>query len=76
MLIKQSLPELPALLYAAQILYPGLNLMTIIQRAIFNKYGDYSFSLNDTQLIEAIKAFIVKWYPYYHIKAVEYHKAR
>ena len=23
-----------------------------------------------------IKAFIVKWFPYYHIKAVEYRKAR
>ena len=62
MLIKQSLPELPALLYAAQVLYPGLNLMTIIQRAIQYKYQMYNggTSLNDTQLIEAIKAFIVK----------------
>ena len=67
-MVKMTLPELPALLYAAQILYPGLSLMTIIQRAIRYKYAMYSnerlfnsgASLNDGQLITALKAFIAK----------------
>ena len=61
-MVKMTLPELPALLYAAQILYPGLSLMTIIQRAIRYKYEMYNggASLNDGQLITALKAFIAK----------------
>ena len=60
-MIKQQFPQLPSLIYAAQILNPGLNLTTLLSRAIFSKYGHYSLeSCDDTAIAAALKAFIVK----------------